>query len=528
MRPRLAPQLPAELVVEVVAPGAPSLGARAAGPPPRADVAPSAAVLRPCPDARDTGRKTGLESVVVRGDPTATATLTPRTSPAHDRGDDLVLVVVSEGERREVPLPRHGELVLGRAEDADVCILHRTLSRHHVVIRVGDAVTLRDLGSKNGTKLRGEPIGRDVEVPLTPGDELVPGDIFEPGALVCFVKAPSRKAGPRRPPSRELPAARPTPRSSDEPREPPLLVDSSMRRIHALLERVAKGDINVLLLGETGVGKEVAARVVHTRSRRAEGPFLAVNCAALSASLLESELFGHEKGAFTGASTAKEGLFESAKGGTVFLDEVGELPLPVQATLLRVLEERTVTRVGSTRARPIDVRIVAATNRDLGAEVERGAYRRDLYFRLDGISVEIPPLRERRDEIAPLAEAFAKKAGKPGPLSSAVLGALLAWEWPGNVRELKNVMDRAVLLAGDDEIGVEHLRLRPAPEAREASPPSRLRAELDAIEKARIVEALDRSGGNQTRAAALLGMPRRTFILRLEAYGIPRPRLKPR
>jgi len=472
--------------------------------------------------------------VQVKLDPSATATLSP--GPSEDRSGGLVLVVVSEGERRELPLPANGEVTIGRADDADVCILHGTLSRYHARLTVGEALTICDLGSKNGTRLRGEVLVRGVPRPLVPGNELVPGDIFEPGALVCFVKAPARRPLPRRPPSRELPAVMPhaaaKPSALVAP-SPPLLLDGAMVRIYSLLERVARGDISVLLLGETGVGKEVAARTVHERSRRAAGPFVALNCAALSPSLLESELFGHEKGAFTGALAAKEGLFEAARGGTVFLDEVGELPAAVQATLLRVLEERTVTRVGATRARPVDVRLVAATNRDLDEEVERRAFRRDLFFRLNGVSVEIPPLRERREEILPLASRFLSRArggGVEETLAAEVASALKAWEWPGNVRELKNVMERAALLAGDAPLRLEHLGLRsgsplaPEPVPISTEPAGPLRSELSAIERTRILDALTKAGGNQTRAAAALGMPRRTFILRLEAYAVPRPR----
>jgi transcriptional regulator with GAF, ATPase, and Fis domain len=335
----------------------------------------------------------------------------------------------------------------------------------------------------------------------------------------------------------------------------PVLIDSAMLRIYALLERVAAGELPVLLLGETGVGKEVAAKWVHARSTRAHAPFLALNCAAFSPSLLESELFGHEKGAFTGANSTKVGLLEAADRGTLFLDEVGEMPAGVQAAFLRVLEERAVLRVGATRARPIDVRIVAATNRSLEAEVAAGRFRKDLYFRLNGISVELPPLRARPSEILPLALALLhQRARSPGVFTARAEAAMLAYAWPGNVRELRNVVERAALLAGDArvpiEIDVEHLGLPAEPPAADARaprssepprlsrrtlPPSResasagpspraLRDQLESLERERIVQALEAHGGNQTRAAAALGMPRRTFVARLDVYGIARPR----
>jgi len=473
-------------------------------------------------------------------DPSATATLAP--APRNLAAAAYTLVVVHEGERKEIPLPSRGSIVLGRAEDCDVCIPHRTLSRRHVEIAVGDAVSICDLGSKNGTRLRALRLEAHARAEVLPGDEQVPGEIFEPGALVCYVKA--RVAGAAVPglllrpkANSETPRIASTSSRADGLVEP-VIQDPAMQRIYSLLERIAPGDISVLLLGETGVGKEVAARSIHARSKRAGGPFLAINCAALSPALLESELFGHERGAFTGAHASKEGIFEAASGGTVMLDEVGELPQAVQAALLRVIEERTVMRVGSTKVRHVDVRLVAATNRDLGAEVERGSFRRDLYFRLNGISLQIPPLRERKDEILPLALGFlAKTANAAQTLTQEAEQALLAWSWPGNVREVRNVIDRAALLAGDGPVEAAHLGLpgpstadMPASAGRSArvtlgaANAESLRGELDAIERQRIVAALDRAGGNQTRAAAELGMPRRTFVSRLDAYGVPRPR----
>jgi transcriptional regulator with GAF, ATPase, and Fis domain len=313
--------------------------------------------------------------------------------------------------------------------------------------------------------------------------------------------------------------------------------------------------LSVLLLGETGVGKEVLAEEVHRRSPRRKKPFLRLNCAAVTETLLESELFGHEKGAFTGAVTTKPGLLETANGGTVFLDEIGEIAPSIQVKLLRVLEERMVMRVGALKAAPIDVRFVAATNRDLEAEIARGRFREDLYYRLAGITLAIPPLRERTGEIAPLAQAFmaaasAQSERKP-QLGREALEVLESYSWPGNIRELRNVIERAVLLSAHGTIRPEHLPmdkmratyaayLRPAPAAIDAPPPASspalsLPAEassthaLDALypgeaERERIIATLELCRGNQTKAAKVLGMSRRTLIYRLERYGLPRPR----
>jgi DNA-binding NtrC family response regulator len=332
------------------------------------------------------------------------------------------------------------------------------------------------------------------------------------------------------------------------------------------IARVAASEISVLVLGETGVGKEVLARAIHARSPRAARPLVCLNCAALSESLLESELFGHEKGAFTGAVQAKAGLLESASGGTVFLDELGEMPLSLQAKLLRVIEQREVMRVGSVRPRPIDVRFIAATNRDLEAEIEAGRFRRDLYFRLNGFSIEIPPLRERTGEIAKLARAFVEQACHRShrttvpALTPELLSVLERHRWPGNIRELRNIMERAVLLTSGDRITLESLpvqmmgrsserpRAMPSPD-RKAPPmatmaPSKAESvdpeethqmaapEMDAAinavtdERERIVLALRACQGNQTKAAELLGISRRTLVSRLTEYDLPRPRRK--
>lgn len=305
----------------------------------------------------------------------------------------------------------------------------------------------------------------------------------------------------------------------------PIVRDEAMKNLYELVERIARGTISVLLLGETGVGKEVVAEAIHRASPRRGTPFLRLNCAALSETLLDSELFGHERGAFTGADEARPGLLESARGGTVFLDELGEMPLATQAKLLRVLEQRQVIRVGGREPIDVDVRFVAATNRDLEAEVVRGTFRQDVYFRLNGAVLAIPPLRERPAEIEALAARFAAEAAAELGLTSApeiddgAAEALLAYGWPGNIRELKNAIHRAVLLTSSDRIEREHLPLEKLslPDERPATAGER-------DERRRILDALEKTAGNQTRAAELLGIGRRTLTTKLTKYGIRRPR----
>jgi DNA-binding NtrC family response regulator len=291
-----------------------------------------------------------------------------------------------------------------------------------------------------------------------------------------------------------------------------------------------------LILGETGVGKEVLATMLHQRSPRANKPLVALNCGSLPETIIESELFGNERGAFTGA-TGKMGLIESGDGGTVFLDEIGELPLLVQAKLLRLIETRTFTRVGGLKPKQVDVRFVAATNRDLEREVLKGTFRNDLFFRLNGISLSIPPLRERKSEIAPLAlgflATFCAEGNRRIPrIGDEVIDLLRGYSWPGNIRELKNVIERALVLCDRDEILPEHLPLdkmtaeplggRTTPPSHQIAPSTTLSPEEQA-DRQRMIDALDANVGNQTRAAAALGMPRRTFVAKLDRYGIPRP-----
>jgi two-component system, NtrC family, response regulator AtoC len=338
------------------------------------------------------------------------------------------------------------------------------------------------------------------------------------------------------------------------PPSEPALAPGAMQDLYSMVERIAWSDISVLIFGETGVGKERLAEAVHKHSRRAGLPFLRLNCAALTETLLESELFGHEKGAFTGAQSAKAGLLESANGGTVFLDEVGDMPMTTQVKLLRVIEERKARRVGALKPLPIDVRFVAATNRDLELEVQRGSFRKDLFFRLNGISFVIPPLRERVGEIEGLARSLVSEAcrrlgrGKEPALSAEVLGVLQQYPWPGNIRELRNTIERAVLLCTGDRLELSHLpaeklsshfAARRTPHAPAQSPlavpppallrvpplaPAELREQLAQAERQRIVDALTRCAGNQTEAAQQLGISRRTLVKRLSEFNIPRPR----
>ncbi len=411
-------------------------------------------------------------------------------------------------------LPLTGELVIGRGEAADIVIDHRSISRAHLrLVLADDRMTAVDLESANGTTLRGVRATPGVMFELTANEPVGVGDVT---LLVQEVRPMAASVGSAPRPARENGSG-----TTDA-----IVVDAAMRRLFDLARRLAPGTISVLLVGETGTGKELFAELIHRSSKRAKGPLVRINCAALADSLVESELFGHEAGAFTGAQRERRGLLESAQGGTVFLDEIGELPLAIQAKLLRVLEEGAVTRVGGASPRPLDARFVAATNRDLEEEIAAGRFRQDLYYRVAGGVLAIPPLRERPDEIEPIAHSFATAAAKRLDrtmvrISDGALAALRAHSWPGNVRELRNVIERAILVSDTDTIEPHHLPFGGAAEAAEAAT---LGDELAELERKRILEALDACGGNQTRAAERLGMPRRTLIKRITAYGIDRPR----
>lgn len=539
-------------------------------------------------------------------------------------GERLGLLALTGDTGHTFPLPPSGDVTIGRSREADIHVAHESLSRKHAALRLGPVPAVKDLGSSNGTRVKGKAVG-DQWVTVEVGEAFELGEVtfllqrsatvhrvrrlwshgyFEsrleeecergPDAFAVLrlqVGAPAQaraaevlsrelRAGDclaayapdelealllgagaaeaqrtvqavaaalggepvragiacfpvdGKDPELLLQKAGIDARVSGEkpiPQAGPVVLAPAMKQLFALVDRVAAGAICVLVTGETGTGKEVVAHAIHQRSPRAKKAFLTLNCGAFTESLLESELFGHEKGAFTGATEAKEGLFESAQGGTVFLDELGELSPSTQVKLLRVLEERAVRRVGSVKVRPIDVRFVAATNRNLEEDVRAGRFREDLYFRIAGVTLSVPPLRERKEEIEPLARSFLTRfatqlARRVPELSPAALRQLEKYRWPGNIRELRNMMERAVLLCAGDQVTPEHLPPEKLSalwvDATPASPGD------GAADRQQIIEALALHAGNQTQAAKQLGISRRTLLHRLDAYRLPRPQKK--
>ncbi len=468
-----------------------------------------------------------------------------------------MLLLSRDGRNREldeeaIALPSAGEVIVGREAPAEIMIADDSVSRRHARIVGGMPPQIEDLGSTNGTKVMGKTLGAGERAPLPLGT------VVEIGTVVGFVQAAGkhgRLSARRDGSATRAPdtAARmtvappaPGPSARGAPARPAVLHDAAMHRLYALVDIIAPSKLSVLILGETGVGKDVYAEAVHARSPRAAAAFVRLNCAALPENLLEAELFGYERGAFTGAMQAKPGLFEAADGGTVFLDEIGEMPLVTQAKLLRVLESGETMRIGSVKPKHVDVRFVSATNRDLEALSELGQFRSDLYFRLNGVSVELPALRQRPDDVLPLAGHFLAGTGARSAFSSAAIAEMRAYRWPGNIRELKNVVERAALLAQGQAITPEHLLFRgtalsravasaPAAAAPVASAPAAaaarpaggamlIRDEFAELERTRILEAMDHCGGNQSRAAKMLGISRTTLIKRLEHYKYIRPR----
>jgi transcriptional regulator with GAF, ATPase, and Fis domain len=429
------------------------------------------------------------------------------------------------------------QIIIGRDTAAQLSIPDHLISRRHCAVDLADSrCTLRDLGSSNGTYVNGMPVR---ERTLTHGDRIRAGDsillFLQAGAdgadgllsgervrafddrtqRIPRVDAQGQSDGPEAAPDAIVAAVlagRITLQAHDMVGE-----SAPMRAVYECIRKVAPRDSNVLICGETGTGKELAARAVHQNSPRASRPFVAVTCAALTESLLESELFGHEKGAFTGAVVLKKGKFEVADGGTIFLDEVGELAPALQAKLLRALQHHEFERVGGTRAISVNVRLIAATNQDLQAAVAAGRFRQDLWYRLNVVALTMPPLRARRADIPALAAHFAAKygRGRPVELSREVVDALRTYDWPGNVRELENAIERAVVLGCSDRIVADDL-----PET--VLEPSAIRPRegtayhqtvLD-VKRRLILDAIDRSGGNYTAAARLLGI-NPTYLHRL-------------
>jgi len=307
-------------------------------------------------------------------------------------------------------------------------------------------------------------------------------------------------------------------------------VSAAMKKVRDLVQKVAPCDTSVLILGESGVGKELVARLIHRQSRRAGRPLVVVHAAALPETLLESELFGYEKGAFTGANARKPGRVEAADGGTLFLDEIGEISPAFQVKLLRFVQEKTFVRLGGNQTLKVDARVVAATNRDLLAEVREGRFREDLYYRLAVFPITVPPLRDRKSDLTALCGHILARLGAAAELGADVMQLIADYDWPGNVRELENVLERALILSGGAPIGQQHIQL-PEPVLVRAKtgavppgelPPLSQAGPLHDMERQMLEDALRKSGGNKSKAAKLLGITRRMLYTKLERYGLAR------
>lgn len=419
-------------------------------------------------------------------DQTKTASLSRDSQPPR------WLVVAALDDRTETwTLPRKGRVVIGASPECDICIPHRSTADARLVMELGPRPLLRL--ERGNARLAGFALEPGESAEVRPGDYGSLGEVvlvFQFDGHPLAESATSRVVGDHE--------------AVLTPRLAPVL---------ETLKRLARGDLSVLVLGETGVGKDVFAELLHRASARSGAPFVRIHGAAISPKLFESELFGHERGAFTGALTKKRGLLDLADGGTVLLDEVGELSLEMQVKLLRVLEDRRVLPVGSTRARVVDLRFVAATNRDLEAEVRRGTFREDLYFRLSGATLRIPPLRERGDDVLVLARHFLARTAGDGRLtfSSEAEAALLAYPFPGNVRELRLTVERSVALREGEVVQVGDLALEASKDAASTH-----------HEGPHLLAVLAECAGNQSEAARRLGIPRRTFAHRVAALRGPR------
>lgn len=453
---------------------------------------------------------------------TATTTSSLGQPPGGNaRGSWFSLVIYHNDGAQMVVLVDGESVVIGRSRTADVTVETADLSRKHARFdRVGDLVWVEDLKSTNGTLLGGACVERML---VRPGDEVVMGSV-----VVVFHSETSHSS------------PRATLGSSAQVR--PVVESAKMQEVYATVDRVARTALPVMVYGETGTGKELVARALHEGSDRSDRPLVVINCAAIPRELIESLLFGHERGAFTGAHQVQKGVFEEADGSTLFLDEIGELSSSAQSTLLRVLETKKVTRVGSNRERSADVRVVTATNRDLEQMCEAGTFRRDLFYRLNALAIDIPPLRERTEEIGPLAQLFIKAANEAtnssvSGIGAAAIDALHQHVWPGNVRELRNTIDRAVVLAQGGEVEVTHLpraiqeavRERRNRDPTAPSAPAKDKAQesgsfgpkVRRFETDLIIGALQGAAGNKARAARNLRIPLTTLKHKLATYEIP-------
>ena len=447
-------------------------------------------------------------------DPTTETELTHRRSLCLE-------ITIPDAASYAVSLAGKDEVILGRSRSVDVQLGHRSVSREHVRVRLQATIEVEDLGSSNGTRLRGKALAVNQRA------EVGIGEIIEVGSVTVRIlpersRERAREFEPRRPGSGRNPLD--VPEGWYAPSSP------AMQAVLSSLERVAASDLGVLLLGETGVGKQVCAELVHRRSLRAGRAFLRLGCRAVPEAQLESELFGHEAGAVEGATSARVGCLESANGGTLFLDEIAELPAALQIKLLRVLDRRELTRLGGRVAKEADVRFIAATHKDLAAEAAAGRFRQDLFYRLAAVTIQIPPLRERVDEIVPLAGQFlegaARRYDRPMvAISAEAATALDRHPWPGNIRELRNVIERAFVVCGAGPVRVEHLLLDSESKSDSAltGPLPRLgnlSEEVEDLERRRIEAALVAAGGNQSEAARRLGMSRGALLARLRAWGL--------